>query len=69
MVMQTSSMPSTEAAFSQMESMFFFTRGSPPVMRTLDIPREAAAFTAMMVSSSVRISSCAFLQMPSSGTQ
>ena len=43
----------TAAARRQMDRMFFFTRGSPPVMRTLVMPRVAAASTAVMISSSL----------------
>ncbi len=68
-VMHTSSIPSTAAARRQIETMFFLTSGSPPVMRSLRMPSEAAARTARIISSSVSISSCAFLHTPSSGMQ
>ena len=49
--------------------MLRLTSGSPPVMRSLVTPREAAAVTASIISSSVSISSCPFLHTPSSGMQ
>lgn len=52
-----------------METMFFFTSGSPPVTRSFFIPSAAAARTACAISSSVSMSSCAFLHMPSAGMQ
>ena len=68
-VTQTSRMPSTAAASAHRSTMLDLTSGSPPVMRSLLMPREAAARMAEMVSSWVSISSCRFLQMPSSGMQ
>ena len=68
-VMQTSRIPGTAAVRSQMETMFFFTSGSPPVMRSLLIPSSAAVSTARTISSSVSISLCSFLHTPSSGMQ
>ena len=68
-VTHTSPMPSTWAHWRQMERMFLFTRGSPPVMRSLVIPREAAASTAASISSWVSISSWSWRDTPSSGMQ
>ena len=68
-VRQTSRIPGMAAALRQMERMFFFTRGSPPVMRSLVIPREAAASAARIISSSVSISAWSFFRTPSSGMQ
>ena len=68
-VRQTSSIPSTAAARRQMDRIFFLTKGSPPVIRSLLIPREAAASTALIISSSVSMSSWRFLHTPSAGMQ
>ena len=68
-VRHSSSTPGTAAIPRHRERMFFLMRGSPPVTRTFRIPSSAAASTARRVSSWVSISSCRFLQIPSSGMQ